>query len=89
MVGLNLIALGRREMLALSRLEIFQARGDALGWGIAAATGLVSMFLAWVLPHEVSPAAGYVYWTLAVSMPIFGVWFSRHVRKLLAVEDGV
>ena len=49
MVGLSLIALRRREMLALSRLEIFQARGDVVGWGIATATGLVSMFMAWVL----------------------------------------
>ncbi|MCB1684079.1 MAG: TMEM175 family protein [Pseudomonadales bacterium] len=74
---LYLIAYTRREPLGLNRLEIFHTRSDVLVWSVVAATGLVSMSAALLLPDELSAAAGFVYWSLAISMPAFGFWVRR------------
>ena len=83
LVALYLIALKRRTQLALSPLEVFYTRADALVWSLAAITGLVSTLLAILLPDAVSPAAGYVYWSLAVTMPLFSFWCSKRAREFV------
>lgn len=82
LMGLYLIALKRREQLALNPLETFLTRGDAAAWGLAAITGVISTLLAILLPDDVSPAAGYVYWSLAITMPLLSHWISKRTNKL-------
>jgi len=86
-VCLHLIALKRRTLLCLNRWEVFQTRGDVIGWGLVTVTGLVSAALALALPDELSPSAGFVYWSLAITMPAFSIWFARRVRSLRIADS--
>ncbi len=83
LMGLYLIALNRRKQLAMNPLEEFLTKGDASAWGLAAITGLISMLLAILLPDEVSPAAGYVYWSLAITMPLLSYWIEKRTEQLI------
>ena len=74
-VVLNLIALQRRVSLAMNQHEIKVTRGTALAWGLVTLTGLISTFLAMVLPEDSKPLSGYVYWSLIVTFPLFRFWF--------------
>ena len=80
LVGLYLIALRRADNLCLNHREIAQTRGDAIGWGLVLITGLVSTLLALLLPDEFKPLAGFVYWSVIVTMPAFGIWFRKQQR---------
>jgi transmembrane protein TMEM174 (potassium channel) len=82
LVVLHGIALRRWRMLALSPLEILQTRGEIIGWSIAMITGLVSTLMAVILPVDKAPLAGFVYWTLAITMPSFGFWFEKRTSAL-------
>jgi len=84
LVALHGIALRRRSTLLLSRLEVLQTQAETIGWSIAAATGLLSMLLAILLPVDLAPLAGFVYWTLAITLPVFGLWSKRRNRTLLS-----
>jgi len=87
LVVLHGLALRRRNTLLLSPLEVFQTKGEMIGWSIAAATGLVSTLLAIALPEDMAPAAGFVYWSLAVSLPSFGYWFERRTQALRVTDS--
>jgi hypothetical protein len=81
MVVLYLIALKRRDSLLLNSGEIFQTRGDMIGWALVMLTGLTSTALALTLPDDLSPLSGFVYWTLWVTMPLFGMWFTKTAKS--------
>ena len=85
LVILFLAAYRRRQSLGLNALEVLDTRADAIGWGVVTATGIVSTILAAALPDELSPLSGFVYWTLIVSMPLFGVWVRKR-RRVSRIE---
>ena len=82
-VVLNLIALRRRVSLAMSQREILVTRGTVLGWGLVTLTGLISTFLAMVLPEDSKPLSGYVYWSLIVTFPLSRFWFEGQQQARL------
>jgi hypothetical protein len=84
LVGLYLIALRRADTLCLSRREKIFTQGDAIGWGLVCLTGIISTLVAGLLSDELSPLAGFVYWSLIVTMPAFGMWFKRQQREYLS-----
>jgi len=77
---LFLVALQRRDSLALNHRERFETRIHAIGWGLVMATGMLSATLAATLPTELSPLSGHVYWTLMVSIPLLGLWVGKKRR---------
>lgn len=81
LVALYLRADSCRERLLLDDRERYFARSEALTWGILAVTGIVSTFLALLLPPRLGPAAGFVYWSLIVSMPIQAHFAGRGRRR--------
>lgn len=80
LVGLYLVALRRADTLCLNRREMARTRGDAIGWSLVLFTGVVSTLAAILLPGELKPLSGFVYWSLVVTLPLFGLWFNRQQR---------
>lgn len=70
LMALYLRADACRERLRLDARERYYARSEALTWGVLTATGIVSTFTALLLPARLGPLAGFVYWSLLVSMPL-------------------
>lgn len=60
----------RRDLLRLNDYERYHARAEARTWLILVATGVVSTLAALLLPDEYGPIAGFVYWSLIISMPL-------------------
>ena len=81
-VALFLRGLSQADPLALNAREQLETRADIIGWSLVAGTGLASMLCALLLPPELSPAAGFAYWSLVATMPLLGVWLKRQRRAL-------
>ena len=75
-------ALASGDSLALNGRELFETRAHVIGWGLMTLTGVLSGSLAAILPAELSALSGHFYWTLMVSMPLFGLWVGRKRRAL-------
>ena len=75
-VLLNREALKYADDLSLNAHEVYQTQTEVLIFTVVGITGVVSIIVALALPAELSPAAGYVYWTLGISTP----WLSRYRR---------
>lgn len=82
LAALYLQASSRREMLLLNEWEVYQARSEAMIWITLALTGMVSTLIALLLPGDLSPLAGFVYWTLIVTMPVQAYLIDRGRSRL-------
>ncbi len=76
-----------RDLLALNEREKVETRGDILSWSLVSLTGILSVLVSVALPVELKPAAGYVFWSLAVSMPLSAWYTQRKRRALLEPEE--
>ena len=79
---LFLFALRCRDSLELNDQELLETRIDVFLWGIMMLTGMLSALLALVLPDELKPLTGFVYWTFFVTIPLSEVWATRQRRAL-------
>lgn len=73
--------------LLLNGRERYYARTEAVTWGILAATGLVSTVTALVLPARLGPLAGFVYWSLIISIPFQAHLVRRGRRQFEGREE--
>lgn len=78
LVLLNWHALNLADRLSLTAEERLLTRYEILAWSIVASVGLISITLALVLPDSLVGFAGWTYSSLAIVMPLFGHFFSRH-----------
>ncbi len=69
-VLLNLRAWQLREPLRLDAREKFITGGEILGWSVPVAVGLVSLVLALTLPSNQIAWSGWVYFSMAILVPI-------------------
>jgi len=76
----------RVPCLRLDAAERRRTRDKVESWGILLGTGLLSALWAGVMPDPLGAFAGFVYATLAVTMPIMATRQERRERRL-AVED--
>ncbi len=76
---------GRVPRLRLSAAERLRTRHGVVSSATLATTGLVSALAAGVLPPRLGVWAGFVYPTLAVTMPVIATRFGRAAARL---EDG-
>jgi hypothetical protein len=79
---LNWRAWRLRVPLRLNALEIRTTRGELTGWMIPVATGIVSLGLALMLPAEKVAWSGWVYFTMAVLVPLHSAFRRRAIRKV-------
>jgi uncharacterized membrane protein len=81
LAALNLRADACHDRLQLNARERYFARSEATTWGVLTVTGIVSTLMALLLPPELGPMAGFVYWSLIVSMPLQGYLAERGRRR--------
>ena len=88
LTALYLRADARHVRLMLNGRERYFARSEAATWGILTATGLVSTLAALLLPARLGPLAGFVYWSLIITMPIQGFFAGRGRRQFEGRTEG-
>ena len=75
-----------RIALRLDARESLITRGELVGWSIPVCVGLVALVLAFTLPIQKIEWAGWVYFSMAILVPVFrGV----HRRRLWKEEGGI
>jgi uncharacterized membrane protein len=77
-------ALGKREELALTPLEVFDTKTSIVMHVIAAAIGVLSCVIAVTVPLRLAGLAGYVYFLFGPAMAILGSRAGRRRRQLEA-----
>ena len=71
-----------REPLRLNPREKLLTRGEFAGWSIPVSVGIVSLVLALTLPIEKIAWSGWVYFSMAILVPLYSI----HRRRLIARE---
>jgi hypothetical protein len=85
---LNWRAWRLREPLRLDALERRTTRGELTGWSIPVAIGVLSLVLALTLPVSQIAWSGWLYFTMAVFVPLHSAFRRRALRKVaLAARD--
>ena len=69
-VLLNLRAWQLREPLRLNEKERFLTRAEMMGWSMPATVGIIALVLAFALPAEQLGWSGWIYFSLAVLVPL-------------------
>jgi hypothetical protein len=80
-VLLNLRAWQLRDPLRLNDREKLLTRYEVTGWSIPVGVGLVSLLLALTLPIDQIPWSGWVYFSMAILVPLHSAYRKRRQRK--------
>jgi uncharacterized membrane protein len=80
-VLLNLRAWQLREPLRLNAREKFLTRADITGWSIPATVGIIALVLALTLPADYLGWSGWIYFSLAVVVPVHKRFLRRRFRE--------
>ena len=81
-VLLNLRAWSFRHALRLNEREALLTRGSIEGWAIPFLLGLVSLVLALILPRGSIGWSGWIYYSMAVLLPLHTRWLHRRAAQL-------
>ena len=82
MVLLNNRALKLKSDLQLNKYEINKTKAAIAPWVLMTITGFTSAILALLLPTKYGIFAGFVYFTLAVSMPVTTFLYNKKFKNL-------
>lgn len=85
-VLLNLRAWQLREPLRLNAREKSMTLREVAGWSIPFGVGIVSLILALSLPGEQIEWSGWVYFSMAILVPLNRAYFKR--SKTIELEQG-
>jgi hypothetical protein len=77
---LNLRAWQLREPLRLNTRERLMTRGELTGWSIPITVGIVSLVFSFALPIEQIAWCGWVYFVMAIMLPVHKKWLKRRMR---------
>jgi uncharacterized membrane protein len=77
---LNLRAWQLREPLRLNARERLMTRGELTGWSIPMSVGIVSLVLALTLPIERIAWCGWVYFSMAILVPVHEFFQKRRLK---------
>jgi hypothetical protein len=86
-VLLNWRAWRLRDALRLDALERRTTWGELTGWMIPLITGVISLGLAWTLPVNKIAWSGWIYFSMAVVVPLHSAMRRRAIRKVAAAAD--
>jgi uncharacterized membrane protein len=78
---LNLRAWQLREPLRLNERERLMTRDDIAGWSLPAIVGIVSLVLAVTLPINQIAWSGWVYFSMAILVPLHSAYRKRRQQK--------
>lgn len=80
-------SLRKSALLDLNAAEKMSTRYEIAHWLTLAVTGLVSALFAWLVPDPYSVLAGFVYSTLAVTLPVLGTRYDKKIKKAAAYTE--
>ena len=83
---LNLRAWLLRAPLRLNRREILMTQGQLIGWSIPITIGLVSLIFALTLPLRRLEWSGWIYFSLALLVPLYARYRRRQLAHALRAE---
>jgi uncharacterized membrane protein len=75
-----------REPLRLNQRERLVTRGEMAGWSIPVTVGLVSLVLTFNLPVNRIDWAGWVYFSMAILVPLYSMRRRRSIARALTKE---
>ena len=81
LILLYLHAYRLRAMLELDERETYLTRAEMYAWSIVGGVALISVLLAQTLPDYYVGAAGWLYMSLSIVMPTYGVLSERGSPK--------
>ncbi|HZE58813.1 MAG TPA: TMEM175 family protein [Chthoniobacterales bacterium] len=70
-----------RRPLRLNAREESLTRAELSGWCIPIAVGTISLVLSQILPARHFPWCGWVYFSMAILVPMYRVWVQRRAPK--------
>ena len=80
-VLLNLRAWQLREPLRLNAQEKLITRFEIAGWSLPVTVGIISLVLALTLPSQEIPWSGWVYFSMALLVPMHYAWRKRKMKE--------
>jgi hypothetical protein len=80
MVLLNLRAWQLREPLRLDARERTITLNEITGWSIPVGVGVISLILALTLPREHIEWSGWIYFSMAILVPLHKAYFRRKME---------
>jgi len=83
---LHLRAWQLREPLRLNARERLMTRGELTGWSIPTSVGAVSLVLALTLPIEQIEWSGWVYFSMAIVVPVMKFFHNRRLREVESLK---
>lgn len=75
-------ALSNSKVLQLNDLEILKTKNDLFLNFVLFLTAILSALFAFIFPVYIAVYAGFVYWSLPVSMTLTQAYFSKRIKKL-------
>jgi hypothetical protein len=83
MVLLNWRAWQLREPLRLNAIEKSITLNEVSGWSVPVAVGIVSLLLALTLPIEQIEWSGWIYFSMAILVPLHKAFLKRKTKRRL------
>ncbi len=74
--------------LGLNAVERLRTRQEIVTQLVLGGTGLASAAWAVLAPPQAAMYAGFIFWTLPVTMPVLAIRYSRRVEALQAAAEG-
>ncbi len=71
-------SLRHKEELVLTKYEVYYCKRMRLTWIVVALTAMLSCLVALVVNESAIPAAGYVYFSLFVTIRLAGKYYERY-----------
>ena len=75
-------ALKLKDTLELNELEILKTKNEFVLTVIVSATAFISALFAFILPLTLAVYAGFVYWSLPVTMSITQTYYTRKIKRI-------
>ncbi len=73
----------RERLLTGGAREKLLTRGEFAGWSIPVSVGIVSLVLALTLPIEKIAWSGWVYFSMAILVPLYSIYRKRSMARAL------
>ena len=67
--------------LRLNAVERIRTSEEMVSWSIIAATGLTSAAFAWLMPSRVGIYAGFIYFSVGLTMPLVAIRYDKKCRS--------
>lgn len=81
MMLLYIRARSAREKLNLNKLEIIKTNAEIAIFSIISLSGLISFLIASLMPGHFKIMAGFIYWLLAIILPLTGIYYDRKEKR--------